>query len=192
MVAIVLLEATQTKSPTSNDPSGDDDGNQDTDFDDGKDIVEEDAATSREGVYKTGNRRDGDGNTVNGSFAELVFSFVGIRRLHDAQCAVYAVAGHVANTYEADTKQDTAQKDRSFLVSGPWEHILKVVQFPSGSRNGLLDSVNHIARDVEPVLDEDVCSRQTVDATKDPHENGHSGAPDTLHHFCRATEDPRS
>ena len=66
------------------------------------------------------------------------------------------------------------------------------MELSSRSRNRLLDAVDYVARNVQAVLEKDVCSTETVDTAAKPEENGNSRALDTFHYLLRPIKDASS
>jgi hypothetical protein len=56
---------------------------------------------------------------------------------------------------------------------------LEIVEVASRSRDRLLDTVDYISRDIQPILYVNVSSSEGIDAAAEPEENCDARAPDT-------------
>ena len=65
------------------------------------------------------------------------------------------------------------------------------MEVAAAAGDGLLDAINHIARNIEAVLYNNVRAAETVEDPYEPEEEGGAGALRALHDAMRTVEDTR-
>ena len=130
-----LWQAVDARPSPSNNPTGDYYEDEESNFEKRKDVIQEDAASSRNGVDKASHGSDGYGNAIDGALAERFHFLVRVRSLEDAHRAVDAIASHVAHANEADAEQHTHQDDCVFPISRPREDVLQIMELAAGTRD---------------------------------------------------------